>query len=129
MKQITYTFLISVATFIACSKPEIELLCREQKNEKFTEIYLVKNRPHDLQKLHQLMHDFNTDLKDLKQYGQRIFLKPHQNRVLNIIFGDQINYSKNGCKELDNMDFIYRVTKNRISGEKGDTIVYDVFIE
>lgn len=128
MKQIIYIFLISIPTFIACGKPQIELLCREQKNEKFTEIYLVKNRPHDPQKLQNLMHDFNKDLKKSNQSVRRIFLKPHTNRILNIIFGDQINYSKNGCKELDNMDFIYRVTKHKMYGGK-DTIDYYMFPE
>ena len=128
MKQIINIFFI-ITFFVSCDKPQIELLCRKHKNEKFTEIYLVKNRPHDPQKLQQLMHEFNNDLKDSRQYGQRIFLKPHENGILGIVFNDIIDYSKNGCKELDNMDFIYRVTKNRISGEKRDTVIYYMFNE
>lgn len=113
--------------FSGCNKIEIDLLCKEEyKNGKFEEVYLIKNYPKQEIELMKLLEEFNQDLNSIENYGNRTFVKEHDNTALDFALGDEIDYKKEKCKEIDNMDLLCKVSKFKFySG--GDTIIFNYF--
>lgn len=124
MNYKAYTILFSFLVFVGCTDAHIELLCMDKISDRESrEIYLVKNAPQNVEKFKQLIFKFNNDLDSSSTYCERLFLRPHHNSIIDKIMGDEIDYSKNGCKEIDNIDFISEVSKIKFH-VGGDTIVY-----
>jgi hypothetical protein len=108
-------------------EPEINLLCKKENKEgKFEEVYLVKNYPKQENDLHELVDLFNQDLKVIENIDTRTFIKEHDNRASDFALGDHLDYEKNKCKEIDNMDILCQVSKVNFHNG-GDTIIFNYF--
>lgn len=120
----TGMLIMLLILFSACNKTEIFLLCKEEDSEiKFDEYYLIKNHPKEEIDLDELLKEFNQDLITSTKYGQRTFLKQHSSIDNAFTFGDKIDYEKNKCDEIDNMDMLCSVSKVKFQGH-GDTIIF-----
>lgn len=116
----------TILSFSACKQVEVNLLCSEEKDNRFDEVYLIEKAPKSKDDLQKFIYEYNSDMDTLKQYGTRLFLKEHQNYMFDYIFNETIDYSKNGCKEINNMDFLCKISKYRYAS-KQDTVVYHFF--
>jgi hypothetical protein len=115
------------AFFLGCREAEIELLCKQENAQgQFAEIYLVKNHPKNERDLNELLREFNQDLITSTWHGSRTFLKEHSRIDYVFTFGDKIDYEKNGCEEIDNMDMLCSVSKVKFQSG-GDTIIFYYF--
>jgi hypothetical protein len=113
--------------FTNCEKPEIYLLCKnEYTDEEIDEVYLVKNYPKQEKDLNVLIQLFNQDLQNNENFGTRTFVRQSKNIAFDFALGDDIDYEKNECLEIDNMDILCEVSKVKFHNG-GDTIIFNYF--
>lgn len=128
MKYLKSNVLILLfLNLFSCNNPEIILLCENSNDNNFREVYLIKNPPNTKSSLYKLILSFNSELKDINQYGKRVFLKPHDNSFNDFILNEKVDYSKSKCQDIDNKDIICEVNKYKLYYNGQDTITYYYF--
>lgn len=123
-KLVIFSLLVLIITLIFYFKnfKEIELVCNETVSKEVFLLNYVKKE--------NLKSKIYTHNKKIKLQGNellRIYLKNFILQIPDPIFNDKINYKKNGCKLIDNMDIYCEVHFRKL--ENGKISIWYNFME
>jgi hypothetical protein len=117
------SFILIVILLSSCEDVKYSRLCHTENKNGISEVYLVDNLPSDSVDILKSLRSFNIDIESIDSPIQRTFILQHSNSIIDVVMGDEIDYKESKCEDLDNMDFIYKVSKVYFHAG-GDTIIY-----
>lgn len=121
LRAITFVFIVSMI-LLGCAQPKIEYLCKTESGDKTNEYYLITNLPSDEEEVRKIVEEHSKQ-SNLYFNIQRVYLKEHNNHWVDL-FGDNIDYRKEKCGELDIIDIICTVQRIQTPLVK-DTVWYN----